>query len=226
MEPAAKRARVEVAPFHQVDVQQLRLVQKGSTKNEQRVYTTMNGDMVRANLTPDSWLTLPFGFDFSGKYQKPSFLSSSPLEQPIRSESLSVKLNLDQAQAEFLQALDEAAHKAFSEIAPCHWHPLVDEGIYSTMKVFIVLKGEGLTKLGVVQDGQVFRGEGYSFLRKFDTNFRRAKVKLVVRVRNLWQMGERAGLSLAATQLILKPSEHAEQAEEADVFQDDDDLLA
>ena len=62
---------------------------------------------------------------------------------------------------------------------------------------------------------EVHRGEGYEFLKGFDSSFKRAQVKLVLRVRNLWQMDERAGLSLAATQLVLKLHD---QPEEADAF--------
>ena len=75
----------------------------------------------------------------------------------------------------------------------------------------------------IVKDGKVQRGEGFDFLKTFDGSLNNAQVKLVFRVRKVWQHSGKAGLSLEATQLALTPTE---KAVEENVFADDEALLA
>ena len=222
MEPAAKRAKIEIAAFDQLNLQDFTLKQVGKTKKDQKFYANIAGGPIRANLTPNDWLSTRFGFDFTGTYEQPSFLGGKAPAKSGCPESLSLRVVLNPAQEEFLQKLDEAAKSAFQEIAPCKWNPLVNEE-YKQCKFSVVLAGEGQTKLAVVKDGKVMRGEGFNFLQSFDTNFAHSDVKIVFRVRKVWHQGGKSGVALEATQLVLKPSERPVEEE---VFGDDESLLA
>ncbi len=92
-----------------------------------------------------------------------------------------------------------------------------------TTKVAVVLAGDGLTKITVVQDDKVIRGQGFEFLDTFKTTFARSQVKLVVKVKKLWCVGGKCGLSLEATQAVFKA---CDKAAEVDVFSNDSELLA
>ena len=95
MASAAKKAKLEVTAFTQIDLEKLTLKQLGKSKNGQTmVFPLVAGEAIRTNLTPDDWFTTPFGFDLSGTYEKPSFLGGKAPETPDYPESLSLKLNL------------------------------------------------------------------------------------------------------------------------------------
>jgi hypothetical protein len=221
-EPANKKAKIEIASFSQLNLQEFALKQVGKSKKDQKFYANIAGLPIRANLTPADWLSTRFGFDFSGAYEKPSFLGGKAPERSGCPESLSIRVSLSAAQAEFLQKLDEASQSAFSDITPCKWNPLISAQ-YNQCKFNAVLAGDGMTKLAVVNDGKVLRGEGFDFLQTFKTNFAQSDVKLVFRVRKVWHQAGKAGLSLEATQLVLRPSERPVEEE---AFANDDDLLA
>jgi len=220
--PAAKRAKIDVVNFDQLNLQEFTLKQVGKTKKEQKIYANISGAPIRANLTPNDWLITRFGLDLSGNYEKPSFLGGKAPERAGCPESLSLKVTLNTSQAEFLQKLDETAQTALSDLMPAKWNPLVSPE-YSQCKVSVVLAGDGLTKLVVVKDGKVHRGEGWEFLKSFETKFNHAEVKLVFRVRKVWHLAGKAGMALEATQLVLKPTE---RPVEEDAFGNDSDLLA
>lgn len=60
-EPAAKRAKIEVASLQQLDMQKFSLKLGAKTAKGQAVYPNIGGETIRANLTPDAWLSTPFG---------------------------------------------------------------------------------------------------------------------------------------------------------------------
>ena len=98
-------------------------------------------------------------------------------------------------------------------------------GTIST-KITVVLKGTGLTKIAVVADGKVVRGEGWDFLKVYleaGNTFRHAEVKVVARIKKLWHVSGKAGLKLEATQIVLRTTD---KPQEADAFADDAELLA
>ena len=226
MESAAKRARIEVKPFQDLDLNQFVLKNNGKGKNGPIVYPLIAGEPIRFNLTINDWLQTPFGFDLETKFEKPSFLGGKDPEKPGTPEGLNLRLNLQPAQAEFLSKLDNAARKAFADITTANWNPLVNANAIlrlSSCKVAVILKGDGLTKLAIVQNSKVERGEGWEFLQGYNSNFKRAEVKLTVRVKKLWNVAGKAGLSLEATQLVLRPTE---KPTEQDAFGDDQELLA
>ena len=131
----------------------------------------------------------------TGKYEKPSFLSGVAPAWPGSSESLSLSVRFLPEQLEFMKKLDSVAEKSFANIAKATWHSLVSEDSANMkVKVKVVLCGDSLTKLTVVHDGKVERGEGWDFLKSFkDTPtatavLRRSQVKLAVRVKKLLNM--------------------------------------
>ena len=227
-ERPTKRTRIGVKPYSEIDLEEFALRDKGKGKNGHLAYPLLDGDTIRFNLTPNDWLRTPFGFDVDGKYDKPSFLGGKEPENGV-SESLSLRLDLSVGQETFLTQLDAAAEAAFAKLVDVKWSPLVAANPVfksSLCKVAVVLKGSELTKLAVVVDGKVERGEGWEFLQPFIkrcNSFKFSEVKLTARVRKLWNVAGKAGLGLEATQIVLKPSE---RPTEEDAFADDSELLA
>ena len=228
MQSAAKRARIEVKSFQEIDLSKFTLKNNGKGKSGLNTYPLVTGESIRFNLTPSGWLKAPFGFDISGKYEYPSFLGGPAPEKEGTPEHLSLRLNLQPEQAEFLGKLDAAAHKAFADLTEATWNPLVvtdDVRKIDSSKVKVVLKGGDLTKLTIVRNGTVTRGEGWDFLMSFlvtSYNCRMAEVKLTTRVKKLWNVAKKAGLSLEATQLVLRIDKPIEE----EAFGDDAELLA
>ena len=226
------RARVEFAvlPFSDVDLNEFALKDNGKGKNGHNAFPLVNGEGIRFNLTPTGWLKTPFGFDVQSKFEKPSFLGGKEVENG-KPEGLGLRINLEQAGIDFLTALDKKSKQAFLNLAKATWNPLVSENSLfetSSVKVFVVLKGgdDALTKIAVVADDKVVRGEGWDFLKTYidaGNSFRHAEMKLVVRVKKLWAVSGKAGLKLEATQIVLRPTE---RPVEANVFADDAELLA
>ena len=229
---SAKRARreIEVKPFSQLDLAKVEVKDKGKGKSGHLSYPLLENDVIRFNLTPSDWIRTPFGFDIDGKYEKPSFIPGgmSPAVEGM-SESLSLRLEVPQEQADFLCKLDGACKEGFLKIAEGKWNDLVASNpVFKnyTCKVGVVLKGRDLTKIAIVVDGKVERGEGWFFVEPFYkrcNGFKNADVKMSVKVRKLWNVAGKAGLGLEATQLVLRP---AERPAEKDLFADDSELLA
>ena len=222
-----KRAREEIAVprFDVVDLEQFVLKDNGKGKTGHRTFPLIAGDLIRFNLTPSGWLVSPFGFDLSSQYEKPSFLSGEAATKA--SEGLSLRIHLQQEQTEFLKKLDEKCKDAFTNIvSSCsNWNDLVAPGnMFSpnSVKVVVPLTGPDLAEITIVRDGALIRGGGWDFLKPFADGLRNAEVKLTVRVKKIWHMGNKAGVKLEATQLALRVRE---RPKEARAFTDDD-LLA
>lgn len=228
MQPAAKRARIEVKTFKDLDLSKFVLKNNGKGKNGQNTYPLVAGEPIRFNLTPSGWLQTPFGFDISGKYEYPSFLGGPAPDKVGSPEGLSLRLNLQPEHAEFLGKLDSISQKAFADIVEAAWSPLVITDELRNLlscKVKVILKGADMTKLTIVKNGEVSRGEGWDFLMGFlvgSNNCSRAEVKLTARVKKLWNVAKKAGLSLEATQIVLRIDKPVEE----DAFGDDAELLA
>ena len=221
--PSAKRARIEIPSFTDLDVLKVSLKNSGvGPGGGLRVYPLLDGETIRFNLTPQAWLETPYGFDLSSKYEDklPSFLGGKPPASGMP-EGLSMRVNLGPAEHLFLDTLDAQCSIRFSSLAKVAWSKLVkDQGC----KVTATLTGphEGLTKIAIVQDGKVLRGEGWDFLKPYVDSLRHAEVKAVVRVKKLWNVAGKAGLNLEATQLAFRATE---KPTEADAFGDDAALL-
>ena len=230
VEPSPKRVKREVPSFKEIDLGQLLLKDNGKTRagNGKLVMPLLGSQKLRCNLTPQGFLKAPFGFDVSAKYQKPSFLVGGDAG---KSEGLSLVLQPNAEEAEFLKTLDDFFKDAFAKLDErSQWHPLVNEaekhGI--TTKVKVVLEGEGLTQIKIVGlDKKVHTGYGWKWLQPFlaeNRNFRKSQCKAVVTLTNLWNVSRKAGLTLMVTHLVLVASEKADEGDE-DVF-DDNALLA
>jgi hypothetical protein len=222
MAHAQKRARIEISSFEDLKLEDISLKAVGKSKKDQRIYVNIGENPIRANLTPKDWVSTRFGFDLSGRFEKPSFLGGMAPERKGCPESLGLRVTLNTAQVEFMQKLDEAAQAGMVDIAPAKWNPLLGLGS-DQCKFSVVLAGDGMTKLTVVKDGVISRGEGFEFLNSFGTSFSQSDVKLVFRVRRVWQHTGKAGLSLEATQLVLRTTV---RPQEDNAFADESELLA
>ena len=227
-----KRARVEieVPTFDKVDLDKFSLKDYGKGKGGLKTFPMVDGQSIRFNLTPSGWLKAPFGFDVTTKYETPSFLGGE-VPKNGASEGLKLSINLQKAESDFLTQLEENCSAAFANLGKAIWNPVVTEnGLFSTSsaKVTVTLKGEGLTKIAIVANNKVTRGEGWDFLKTYieDGNtFRNSEVKLTVRVMKLWNVGGKAGIKLEATQIVLRPGVNT-RPQEVDAFADDSELLA
>jgi hypothetical protein len=227
-----KRAREEIAVprFDAVDLGKFVLKDNGKGKSGHRTFPLIDGNPIRFNLTPDKWLSVPFGFDLSSKFEKPSFLvgdASGNDAAPKASEGLNLRVFLEGEESEFLKKLDELCKEAFAKIvSSCsNWNDAVASGSMfsaNSVKVAVPLTGPDAIDIAVVRDGAIARGQGWDFIKPFAECFRNADVKLTVRVKKIWHMGNKAGIKLEATQLALRVRERPKEA----VAFTDDDLLA
>jgi hypothetical protein len=222
---AAKRARVEAAPsFEDVDLEVVSLKEGVKVGDGLPIlWLAVPGEPTfRFNLTPSGFLPVIYGFDTSGKFEQPSFLTGKAAEKTT--EGLSVRIGVEGVQLAFLQKLDDKMRAAMVKIdSAAVWQPLVTPNeLYKnhSVKVHVTLKGNSCASLKVFGE-EVLSGSGWNFLEpqlELHNRFRKADAKLVVRVSRVWRMGNKAGLSLEATQLALKP---AEKMVDEDAFPDD-----
>ena len=231
--PAAKRVRVEEPKsYRTLDVGAMTAkVVKG--KDDTYYLPLLDNETIRFVLTPDAPTKITWGFDVAGNWELRSFNSTAP-KKGKGSESLPFRVELDSEQVEFLEKVDEQMKALFCEDAT--WVPVVvknDKQEKPTAKINVCLSGADadLTSLKIKRGDLVEKGRGWDFLKTAadmrDSDkvaFTGAEVKIVAKLR-AWKMkGQsdcitRAGISLAATQLFIRPMER-EIVEEADVLED------
>jgi len=224
---AAKKARsADVQSFRDIQIEDLKLKDTGK-KQKDSEDSLIVLPLESFNLTPSGWLSTKFGFDLNPKFGKPSILGGEKTDKA--SESLAMRILLDEETTAFFKRLDEQVSQEYQKIREVHWQPLVTDDLLfggsSNVKVFVVLTGSPLTKLTVVADEKVDRGEGWPFLKDcLDkmVNFYNAEVKICVRPKSIWHVNGKTGLSLVATRLVLR----ARAKVENDPFGNDDELLA
>jgi hypothetical protein len=217
---------VEVQSFTEVRVEDLKLKELDLATESGSPYVVTVG-LTSFNLTPTGWLFTKYGFDLNSKFGKPSFLGGEKSEK-AKSESLTLRVSLDASTAAFLKKLDEKVSEEYKKIHDVPWQPLVIEDLLfnsgSSVKAHVVLAGSPLTKLTVVDEQKVDRGEGWEFLKMYldrkASIFNNADVKVCLRVKSIWCKDGKAGISLSATRLVLRPMA------EVDPFGDDAELLA
>jgi hypothetical protein len=183
-------------------------------------YLDLEGMQPRLNLTPADSLKVLYGFDMKGKIERRSFNSTDP--EP--GEALSFTVVLTPQLSDWLEALDGRCRGEVKKLdSKLGWKPLVRT---QTAKVHVALVGERMTNLKVARDGEMKKGVGWEFLRDeakavgHNCNFWGAQVKLAVKLR-LYQINGTAGITMTATQAVLKPAPYAEQPAEEDLFPDD-----
>ena len=228
---AAKKARTEVVNYTDMALEKINIKEIGKSKNGSPTMLVLHdGFGVTFNLTPSGWLSSKHGFDVNCQYNKPSFLHGEKPAEGVTSENLAIRIYLDDAQAKFLQEIDQKAKEAYTKVHQAEWKGLVAQdrlfGGDCSVKVHVCLEGKDLTKLTVVKDGKVDRGEGWAFLKDYMgscNNFKNADVKVCLRFKSVWNVKGMAGLKLCATRIVLRG---VAALEEDDPFADDDELLA
>ena len=216
-EQPAKRARVSIPAFSDVDLGPLWLKNNGPNRKGDGVMVLPllgNGKLV-ADLSPESWLRVAFPFNTSGQYEQVSFLGH--MAPPDKPEGLNLGIILDKPQADFLRAVDGKLSKEMAAVTKATWHDLLAENEkYKnvTCKVKVMLGKDPETLIKVIGvDREVHEGRGWEFLSQHvgTHNFRGAKVKLSVRVDTVWNVAKKAGVRLVATHLILAVPEDGGQ---------------
>ena len=225
--PASKKARVEEPkPFHELNVENMTLkVVDG--KSDKFYIALLDNEVLCFLLTLDEPTKITWGFDMAGATEQRSFNSGAKAKG---SESLSIRVELGSEQAQFLEAVDAQMKALFGSTEETfEWTSLVnknDKYEKPTAKLNVCLSGEesALTLLKFKPGDVVERGHGWDFLKGFveaaqirRNAFTGAEVKVVVKLR-AWKMTDkdgkiRAGVSLSATQLFIKPKAGAIMAD-------------
>lgn len=225
--PPAKRAKVMKTPtFQEVDLAKLTLNGYKLPATGKTSYTPMleDGVRVRFDVTPPGSLVFSnWGFETNYKLnpeKKPSFLGGPAT---TRSECLEMNVELSEAQAEFIKALDSKLADEFGKVSKSTWHPAIKCGAdgVSMMKLRVQMTGDDPAALKVMADGTFHKGSGWSFLEPWmakTRNFGPCKAKVVLTAQRLWEMGGRAGIYFQAPELTLmsvaKPRQQFESAQD------------
>ena len=230
--PAAKKARVEEPkPFQELDVDAMTMkIIDGKT--DKYYVALLENEVIRFLLTPDEPTRITWGFDMSGAVEQRAFHKGATAKG---NESLSIRVELDSEQTKFLEKVDEKLKGLFGSEEGFEWTPMVTKNEKyekPTAKLNVCLTGDdaALTLLKFKLGDVVERGHGWDFLKgcadveKNRRNaFTGAEAKVVAKLR-AWMMTDkngkvRAGVSMAATQLFIKPKPRI-VIEETDILED------
>ena len=231
--PAAKKARLEdPKSFQELDVEAMTLkIVDGKT--DKFYVALLDNEVIRFLLTPDEPTRITWGFDTSGAVEQRSFHKGGVVAKG--NESLSIRVELDNELAEFLEKVDAKMKGLFGTDEEFEWSPMVNKNEKydkPTAKLNVCLSGDdsALTLLKFKPGDVVECGHGWEFLKGYadaEKNrrnaFTGAEAKMVAKLR-AWKMTDkdgkvRAGVSLAATQLFIKPKPRI-VIEEADILED------
>ena len=231
--PAAKKARLEDPKSFQelnVDAMTLKIV---DGKTDKFYVALLDNEVIRFLLTPDEPTKITWGFDTSGAVEQRSFHKGGVVAKG--NESLSIRVELDSELAEFLEKVDAKMKGLFGTDEELEWSPMVNKNEKydkPTAKLNVCLSGDDstLTLLKFKPGDVVECGHGWEFLKGYadaEKNrrnaFTGAEAKMVAKLR-AWKMTDkdgkvRAGVSMAATQLFIKPKPRI-VIEEADILED------
>ena len=223
--PAAKRVKIAAAaPFSDCDPSKVEVRSHKDETGAVYYHAALDGEVPRFNLTPDGALKVIYGFDMAGAVEQRSFNSNKPAKP---NESLGIRVQVADELLDFLGKLDQQCRELFRQTGASHeWSPMVAHNSKynnDTVKLSVGLTGQ-CTALKVKVDNDVRKGEGWQFLKENSDDsrsaFSGAEIKVVVKLR-LWTQEKKAGVSLVATQLFLKPREKLVVVEDA--FADDID---
>ena len=118
-ESVAKRAKIDILSFAELNLQELLLKQTGTAPNGQMRLTPMiNNAAVIFNLTPKEWAKTEWGFDYSGRFENPSFLGGPEPAKPGIPEGLKLSITLSEQQIDFINKLDTAAKLCYLKTQP------------------------------------------------------------------------------------------------------------
>jgi hypothetical protein len=163
-----KRARVEVAKsFADIDLNdvQLKAVKVRDSDAVVLFANLANEPVFRFNLTPNGSCPVIFGFDTSGKFEQPSFLTGSQTTK--FTESLGLRIGVEGEQLAFLKQLDAKYCEALKMVdARLEWQPIVTHNELHKndfFKVRVVLKGNLCTNLKVFGEEILPERDGHSW---------------------------------------------------------------
>ena len=169
----------------------------------------LDGDVPRINLTPTGFLNVRYGFNLSGVYEKPNFLVP---DSDSKAGFLSIRVALDKAQLDFLNAFDAKCRQTYLEThSDDEWFPLtshIEREDLWTVKIKVYFQGTVTLMRVWEKEGPVLAGDWEQARELMESNscFYRADVKLVVKPQRIWTYNGKAGLCLMATQLALRPA--------------------
>ena len=213
MASPAKRARMAIPSFKDIDVREIAFK---LGRDEKTYFAELGGGQVQFNLTPEGSMKVIYGFDMDGKMEKRSF--NCPDVRPSGSESLAIRVKLEDAQLDFLESLENWCKQSPS-VQGKEWIPLInynDKYKMASAKLRVGLTG-CCTDIKIMGD-EIKKGRGWQFLKDNAVgNFTAAAVKVVAKLR-IYTVDDKAGISLAATELFLNPIERVERVE---TFADD-----
>ena len=216
--PAAKRARTEAQgpeSYKKLDLEALTL--KTIEGKDSRFYLAVVGhQLAEFILTPDEPTIILRGFDMAGDKEKRSFNAQG---DGAKGNNLSLYLQLDDEQAEFLKLASDKIKAQFEADGAVEWHPLIgtsDKYSSAAVGVDVCLAGQetALTHLRIKKGNEKFAGTGWNFLKEQAGDrymaFKGAEVMAVVKFRPWKSVKDgvtKAGVSLVATQLAIKVQE-------------------
>lgn len=208
----AKRVKVVAAlSAFDIDVDQLQMKVHKDARGSM-FWISLDGDQPRINLTPAEPFKIVFGLDMTGSVERRSFNSD---EKAKPNESLGIRVNLNSDLSAWLSKLDKACKDLFEvHEKGSKWMSLVahnEKYGNDTAKLTVGITGR-CTALKVLSDDETSKGEGWEFIKTHAEGARAAfggaEAKAVVKLR-IWTIedkdGRKAGLSLDATQLFIKP---------------------
>jgi len=216
--PPAKKARTEPPKsFKEIDVEVMELKEVEGKKKEKYLLCLSGNQVPCFLLTPDEPAKIIWGFDMNGAVEERSFNSE---KEATGNESLSIRVELDKEQVEFLEKL-EAKYKTLLNVGVEIWKPLLtkkDQYDTPSTTISVGLSGEesSLTLLKFKQGDAVEKGHGWTFLKTqadiekpIRNAFTGAEIKTIVKLRAYRIVNHegklQAGLKLAAAELFIKP---------------------
>jgi len=212
MASPAKRARMAIPSFKDIDVREIAFK---LGRDEKTYFAELGGGQVQFNLTPEGSMKVIYGFDMDGKMERRAFHDNMIVKG---SESLAIRVKLEDAQLDFLESLENWC-KQCPSVQGKEWIPLInynDKYKTASAKLRVCLTG-ACTDIKIMGD-EIKKGRGWQFLKDNAVgNFTAAAVKVVVKLR-IYTVDDKAGISLAAAELFLNPIERVERVE---TFADD-----
>jgi len=212
MASPAKRARMAIPSFKDIDVREIAFK---LGRDQKTYFAELGGGQVQFNLTPEGSMKVIYGFDMDGKMEKRAFHDNMIVKG---SESLAIRVKLEDAQLDFLESLENWC-KQCPSVQGKEWIPLInynDKYKMASAKLRVGLTGS-CTDIKIMGD-EIKKGRGWQFLKDNAVgNFTAAAVKVVAKLR-IYTVDDKAGISLAATELFLNPIERVERVE---TFADD-----
>ena len=194
-----KRSRTALCKFDELNVKKLTL----NDANE----PTLADAVPRIVLTTAcNFLQVKWGFDLSGRYEKPKFLLP---DSPTNWLTLTVELL--EPQLKFIQSFDNKCKNLYAAKHPgIEWLPIVKPDDHALkVRVYFDTIGTHIKIFDEASPLGVFPLIDANHARELMTKhngFRGADAKLVVKPFRIWEFEGKAGIKLVAAELNLHPN--------------------